>query len=729
MAKILIVEDENIVAWDLKETLEKLGHSVVDLVVSGIEAVGAAAKTRPDLVLMDIRLVGAMDGIAAGGEIYHQFNIPIVYLTAHADELTLARATKTDPFGYIIKPFQSRSLQSTIKIALQRHQSEASAHLERAYLANTLNSIGSGTIATDRQGLVTFINPIAAALTGWDAQSAIGIEIDRVFRLIWETDGTRIENPSSRAMRLQQPVKSPDRCWLLTKDGLEIPISDTATPIFQPDGEIVGSVVVFEDNSEHLSTQMDLWEHSQDIEFFQLKLISQLQAKTAEYQQAIACLGIWDLLCDLVLTATSESELLQSALAQIGRAIAVDYCWVTLHDPQGNTATIVCEYIDRDRPTYPASKIGREIEIKLYTRFYHHLLVGASWIAPPDSIAPQPYLDLFQPTAQISIFPLAIDYGDPEDRAAQEHDDPDRLLYQEIVGEVGIVTTGKPAWTIGQTSPIAQILGSAIKLFRQQSSPPFDPTLEWLDRIKDDFASSADVDRDLHLSAHMLDRQFATNPEHTENLPAVGPLELSVNLEILEAQWQRQVQLIDTLIDVRVKGTSFQVQALSDVLFYKWIAAVVKSCGDLAQRYRLDFSDRITDSIPEILLCAFPILELAILELFHNACKYTPPDYPILLEVNISDNLLELSVVSLEIALSAPELETMFSRLTSNLPIIDIVDLVGEASPSENPHPPQPAGTALGLALVQKLVGYLGGNIQARSDRDSTRLILSMPLL
>ena len=206
MSKILVVEDEIIVAWDIKETLEKLGHTVVDLVVSGAEAIETAATDRPDLVLMDIRLEGEIDGIVAGNAIYQHLKIPVVYLTAHADEFTLERAIKTSPFGYIVKPFQSRSLQSTIRVALQRHQLEISAYMAQKCLENTLNinSIGSGVIATDRQGLVTFMNPIAEDLTGWQSSAAIGIEIERIFCLVWESDGTQIENPSARAMRFER---------------------------------------------------------------------------------------------------------------------------------------------------------------------------------------------------------------------------------------------------------------------------------------------------------------------------------------------------------------------------------------------------------------------------------------------------------------------------------------------------------------------------------------------
>ena len=736
MVKILVVEDETIVAWDIKETLEKLGHQVVDLAVSGAAAIRAATNEEPDLVLMDIRLAGEMDGITAGNEIYQRLKIPVVYLSAHADEITLARAIKTAPFGYIIKPFQAQTLHTAIQVACQRHQVEACAQMTQASLGYTLDNIGSGIIVTDRQGLVTFINPIAQTLTGWSSAAALGVEIDRVFCLIWETDGTAIENPSSRAMRLQAPVKSPDRCWLMSKDNMEIPISDTATPILQPDGEVVGSIVVFQDNSVQIGIQVDLWDRNQDLELFQIKLISRLQAKTAEYEQAIACLQVWDPLLDRVKTAQTETELLQSALEQIGKAIAADYCWVTLHDPHTHTATICCEYIDRERPIYPTSKLGNQIDLQLYPQFYRHLLTGKSWIAPPAGITPQAYLDLLIRSTRVSIFPLASDFTDYEDLAAS--DAPSQQPDLDIVGEVGIITTGKQPWTLGQTSPIAQMLGGAIKLFRHYHQ--FDLDSDWLDFL-DDEASSADLLDDLEIAA--LKQALPASDTPPSDLTAPGPLELSIDSEVLEAQWQRQVLAIDLLIAVRADGTAAQIQPLSDLLFYKWLATVVKSCGDLAQRYRLDFNDRLTDTVPALLRCPFAILELAILELFHSACKYTPPDYPIVLEVDICNNCFQVSVISLEIALSTPELATIFRRLTGDLAerTLDLVDVgvadslpLGTASADsevpalETQRAPLPASAALGLALIQKLVVHLGGNIQTHSDRDSTRLILAMPL-
>lgn len=121
---ILIVEDEQLVADDLRETLEYLGYSISDLVASGEEAILQAEAKKPNLILMDIRLEGKMDGIEASMRIKSLFDIPVVYLTANADQATLERVKTSQPFGYILKPFDEKTLSTTIDIALSRHQAE-----------------------------------------------------------------------------------------------------------------------------------------------------------------------------------------------------------------------------------------------------------------------------------------------------------------------------------------------------------------------------------------------------------------------------------------------------------------------------------------------------------------------------------------------------------------------------------------------------------------------------
>ena len=121
---IILVEDEIIVAADVKNRLENMGYSVLGIFDNGEEAIQKAGELKPNLVLMDIVLKGEMDGIDAAQNIRELYDIPIIYLTAYSDEKTLQRAKVTEPFGYVLKPFEDREIQSAIEMAIYKHQME-----------------------------------------------------------------------------------------------------------------------------------------------------------------------------------------------------------------------------------------------------------------------------------------------------------------------------------------------------------------------------------------------------------------------------------------------------------------------------------------------------------------------------------------------------------------------------------------------------------------------------
>ncbi len=127
--KILIVEDEGIIAEDISDSLISLGYRITGIVYSGEEAIQSVTEFRPDLVLMDVNLQGEIDGITAAEEIRGRFQIPVVYLTAYADENTLRRVNATQPFGYIVKPFEEKNLHTTIQLALHRHEYDSLTNL------------------------------------------------------------------------------------------------------------------------------------------------------------------------------------------------------------------------------------------------------------------------------------------------------------------------------------------------------------------------------------------------------------------------------------------------------------------------------------------------------------------------------------------------------------------------------------------------------------------------
>jgi len=156
--QILVVEDEQIVAADIKMSLIRLGYDVCGIAVSGKEAIKKAAEIRPDLVLMDIVLEGKMDGIEAAEIIRSRLNIPIIYLTAHADNKTIERAKITEPFGYIVKPFEDRELKSIIEIAIYKNKIGNMLKESEAFNFALFQYNPIETIVVDREGRVAKSN-------------------------------------------------------------------------------------------------------------------------------------------------------------------------------------------------------------------------------------------------------------------------------------------------------------------------------------------------------------------------------------------------------------------------------------------------------------------------------------------------------------------------------------------------------------------------------------------
>lgn len=151
MAKIMIVEDEAIVALSIRKKLQQLGYEVPTVVTTGEEAIKQALETPVDLALMDIMLGAGMDGITTASLLRQQFNIPIIYLTANVDEQTIQRAKLTEPYGYLIKPFEGQELVSTIDIALYKHQTEQELHRYRTQLESLVAARTAELAHTNQQ--------------------------------------------------------------------------------------------------------------------------------------------------------------------------------------------------------------------------------------------------------------------------------------------------------------------------------------------------------------------------------------------------------------------------------------------------------------------------------------------------------------------------------------------------------------------------------------------------
>ncbi|NLX03780.1 MAG: PAS domain S-box protein [Phycisphaerae bacterium] len=263
-ARILVVEDEKIVAKDLKQRLERLGYAVPAVAATGRDAVEKALDGNVDLVLMDIMLKGDMDGIQAAEQIRRRAGLPVVYLTAYSDRETLSRAKVTEAFGYILKPFEERELETNIEVALYKHAMERRIREREQWLSTTLRSIGDAVISTDSRGRVAFMNPVAEELTGRTQQEAEGQALNQVFRLVDErtlepVDGYAaqiLEHGGVRQLRAGDVL-------LVAKDGHRLPIDDSAAPIADEEGGVQGVVVVFRDVTERRTAEVRLRESEQ----------------------------------------------------------------------------------------------------------------------------------------------------------------------------------------------------------------------------------------------------------------------------------------------------------------------------------------------------------------------------------------------------------------------------------------------------------------------------------
>jgi PAS domain S-box-containing protein len=188
-ATILIVEDEAIVAEDLSQKLGRLGYEVRGVTALGEEAVALARDRRPDLVLMDIRLQGRMDGVEAAELIRREGDLPVIFLTAHSDRPTLQRAKLTEPFGYILKPFEELELETHIEMALYKHQTERKLRQSEERFRTLFSTMTEGfalhQLVTDDEGrpcdyVFLEVNPAFERLTGLKRAEILGKRVREV---------------------------------------------------------------------------------------------------------------------------------------------------------------------------------------------------------------------------------------------------------------------------------------------------------------------------------------------------------------------------------------------------------------------------------------------------------------------------------------------------------------------------------------------------------------------
>jgi PAS domain S-box-containing protein len=253
--RVMVVEDEIVVSEDLQQRLREQGYDVAGAADTAADAIRLATLILPDVALMDIMLHGKAEGIDAAEYLRGQLDIPVVFLTAHSDSATLQRARQTDPSGYIVKPFEDAQLRVAIDMAPARHEMERKARRAARWLTATLTSIGDAVIATNPRSEILILNPAAEKLTGWHQDEAVGKPFADVVRLVSHATRAPLEDPATRALRQGLTVRIDPNTLLLTRSGEERFVDDSASPIADDSGKILGAVVVIVDATDRHATE------------------------------------------------------------------------------------------------------------------------------------------------------------------------------------------------------------------------------------------------------------------------------------------------------------------------------------------------------------------------------------------------------------------------------------------------------------------------------------------
>lgn len=672
--RILVVEDESVVAWHVQEVLQTFGYEVIAVATNARQAIQIAAAQRPDLVLMDICLQGKNDGVSAAEYLYLKLNLPVVYLTAHVDECTLRRATETSPFGYLIKPFHEADLHTTIQVALRRYQMEAALKDTQQWYATTLVSIGDATIATDVDGFITFMNPAAEFFTGWTQEQALGEFAGRVLDLIDEETGAPINNPILAALCQGDTITLPARAVLRSRDGTKRPVGDSASPIRNRDGEIIGGVMVFQDMSDRHQRESDLDAQKQILETTQSLLSAQLKERTEQLQFAIAVDRLRQCIFDRC--DTDQPEFLQWMMQEIGQTLNFHYSWIAFHDPTSSVSTISAEFSSEDAE--PRSLLRHTFEITKFSAFYLRLFQHQCWIRPALEILPPIYRVL----PQLVICPIQGQNG--------------------TIGEFGIVLPEYLRWTEWQADAIGQLVSQAIRIYQSarqtQVTQAKIAKLSQLKTLQYEFIEALSHElrtplTNMRMVIELMQHGVSALTDPDALTPEVQRLDQY--LGILRQGWQEKFRLVSDLLAFQSSG--LETMPLNEVQIQDWIAGAI---GQISEETMVAVQLELAPEPIPTFFVHLPTLEKALSQMLLHLNQLTP-DLPIRLSTQV-DFEQQLFCISAHCLAENPQKEV--------------------------PQRKQNA-SSLRLALLRRFAFDLGATFSLEQQSAMTTLKLTLPIV
>ncbi|APB33596.1 two-component sensor histidine kinase [Gloeomargarita lithophora Alchichica-D10] len=416
----------------------------------------------------------------------------------------------------------------------------------------------------------------------------------------------------------------------------------------------------------------------------------QVAERTTEVRQALNAAQVLHTVTEQVRRSLDEGQIFRTALDCLGQNLGADYCWVALYDEAQIQAMIAYEYLQS--PTL-ATTVGSQIELSQHRELYQRLLDGEVWHYPPVELLPPVYAQFRVTGGQMVLAPIMDDQG--------------------VMGELGVALArpqqGVQVDLVPQVANQCAIAIRQARLYQQSRAQVLE--LERLHRLKDDFLSTVSHELRTPLSNMKLALKMLGLSLRKGNINAAKMAKLLQYLDILEQEYQREVQLIQDLLNLRQLDTAQQPLPQVTLDMQQWVPGLLTRFQHQVEQKGLHLTCTLDPELPQIAVHLFS-LERIVTELLTNAVKYTPTGGTIHLATQKLPHHWQLEVTNTGVEIPPQELQLIFERFY-RVPRSD---------------PWQHGGMGLGLALVQRLVAHLGGTIAADSSQGQTQFRVVLPL-
>lgn len=247
--QVIIVEDEELFIKDIQRRLKKFNYDGSVAFSDGESVIDYIKEHTPDIILMDVELKGALDGVETAEKIKQIKDIPIIFLTGHTDDFIVERAKITEPFAYVLKPLEDRELHVNISIALQRAKSRRELEERERWITNILNNLSEGVVVTNSDAKVTFVNPKVEQLLGIRIEDILGTDIDENMQFLDDENRPFQESPVKKLLRKNKSVMATN-VRLKNNHNKVIKIDYSASILTNAEGEMSGAILTLNEKTK-----------------------------------------------------------------------------------------------------------------------------------------------------------------------------------------------------------------------------------------------------------------------------------------------------------------------------------------------------------------------------------------------------------------------------------------------------------------------------------------------